>query len=92
MATDSYRYHEEGQGRYFNAWTLVHFSTGVWAWTVLRSQLGGLLIHTIYEAIEGDYFPSDHRDRSIKNHVGDTLAFLAGSSLAQVLGVGEEAS
>lgn len=90
MAKESYRYHEEGQGRFFNAWTLVHFSVGVLSWTVLRSQVAGLLIHTIYESIEGDFFPSEHRDRSMNNHVGDTVAFVAGSYLASMLGVGEE--
>ena len=90
MEEESYRYHEEGQGRFFNAWTLVHFSVGVLSWTALRSQVMGLVLHTIYESIEGDFFPSDHRDRSMNNHVGDTIAFLAGSAIASAVGVGEE--
>ena len=92
MAKSSYRYHEAGQGRAFNAWSLVHFSVGVLSWTVLRSQVAGLIMHTVYESVEGRFFPSDQRDRSITNHVGDTVAFLAGSLLASAIGVGEEAT
>jgi len=83
-------FHEEGQGQLFNAWSLVHFSVGVLSWTLLRSQLAGLVAHTIYESVEGEFFPSDHRDRSMTNHIGDTVAFLAGSSLASLGGGGEE--
>ena len=90
MADKGYYLHEEGQGRYFNAWSLVHFSVGVLTWTVLRNQLAGLVIHTAYEAVEGDFFPWYHRDRSMANHVGDTVAFLAGSLLASFVGVGEK--
>lgn len=89
MADKAYYFHEEGQGQYFNAWSLVHFSVGVMAWTVLRNQLAGLAIHTVYESVEGEFFPSDHRDRSMTNHVGDTIAFMAGSFLASYVGVGE---
>jgi hypothetical protein len=83
---------EVGQGRLLNAWSLVHFATGVLSWTVFHNQLLGLAGHTAYEMVEGGLFPSAHRDRSMTNHVGDTLAFLAGSVLASQLGVGEEPS
>ncbi len=87
---DGFFFNEAGQGRWFNAWSLVHFSVGVLSWTLLRSQLAGLVVHTVYESVEGEFFPSDHRDRSMENHLGDTVAFMAGSGLASLLGVGEE--
>lgn len=87
-SADGYYFHEDGQNQFFNAWTLVHFSVGVLSWTVLRSEAVGLALHTVYEGVEGNFFPSDHRDRSMKNHVGDTIAFLGGSLLARLVGVG----
>ena len=90
MAKDGYLFYEKGQGNFFNAWSLVHFSMGVISWTFLRSQVAGLVIHTVYEAVEGEFFPWYYRDRSMVNHVGDTVAFMAGSALASVVGIGEE--
>jgi hypothetical protein len=41
--------------------------------------------HTIYEAIEGAIFPLEFRDPSMRNHVGDTIAFAAGMLTARSL-------
>jgi len=83
-------WYEDGQGNYFNSWSLVHFSVGVLSWVLLRNQVSGLFIHTVYESVEGEFFASDERDLSMENHIGDTVAFLSGSFLASALKIGEK--
>ncbi len=39
-------------------------------------------VHTLYEMVEGNLFPREHRDVSMLNHVGDSIAFVAGYFLA----------
>jgi hypothetical protein len=49
---------------------LYHFS---------KSLAVTLILHTFYEMIEGQIFPLESRDTSFENHVGDSLASLAGA-------------
>jgi hypothetical protein len=42
-----------------------------------------VLIHTAYESVEGYLFPIENRDASMMNHVGDTIAFMAGWAVAK---------
>lgn len=70
-------YHEQAGPQLFNEWTWTHFAWGAVSaravdWTT------AVALHTLYELVEGALFPRAHRDVSAKNHVGDTLAFLAG--------------
>lgn len=64
---------------YFNEWSIAHVGWGV-VWQLLfpDHRLAGLVVHTIYESIEGHIFPAKDRDVSMANHVGDTAAFAAG--------------
>lgn len=70
---------------FFNEWTWTHFAWGLGSWRFTKSHLTGLAAHTLYEFVEGDIFPVEARDVSLENHVGDTVAFLAGSVLGRVL-------
>ena len=78
-------YYEGGQGNLFNEWSLSHFVWGIVAQAAFGSMLPGLAIHTAYELAEGDIYPRAGRDRSMVNHAGDTLAFVAGQLIAKVL-------
>ena len=69
----------------FNVWTWTHFAWGLVSWPLTKSHVMGLVAHTAYEFIEGDIFPVEARDVSLENHVGDTIAFLAGSIVGKVL-------
>jgi hypothetical protein len=64
---------------FFNKWSLTHVGWGV-AWQLVfpKRYFAGLVAHTIYESIEGYIFPREDRDVSMRNHVGDTIAFGAG--------------
>ncbi len=70
---------------FFNEWTWTHFAWGLVSWRLTKNHWAGLAGHTIYEAVEGEIFPARARDISLQNHAGDTVAFLAGSFVAQVL-------
>jgi len=72
-------YHETIGPRFFNEWSLVHVATGALWGAIFPGRIKtGMLAHTLYEMIEGQIFPIEHRDVSFRNHVGDSLAFLAG--------------
>jgi len=72
-------YFEKTGPSFFNAWTFAHIGWGVLFQTVFPDRyVAGLVTHTIYESIEGNIFPADFRDKSMRNHVGDTIAFAAG--------------
>ena len=71
-------YHETAQAKLFNEWTWTHFAWGMVSAGMVRTWWQALLLHTVYEAVEGQVFPSQHRDVSMRNHVGDTVAFMAG--------------
>jgi hypothetical protein len=71
-------YHESPGPEYFNHWTLAHVVSGMFARSAGLTLLEAVLLHTAYEFVEGSIFPIEHRDVSIKNHVGDSIAFLAG--------------
>lgn len=65
------------------------------AWGVIGYRLTGqftapLVLHTMYEAIEGQLFPDASRDVSMRNHLGDTIAFAAGLGLAAYIEHGEK--
>jgi hypothetical protein len=69
-----------------NEWTIVHFATGaLWGAAKPDAILTGLVGHTAYEMIEGSLFPIEDRDVSMRNHVGDSLAFLAGMIVAKLV-------
>jgi hypothetical protein len=72
-------YFEKTGPSFFNAWSFTHLGWGVLFQSVFPGRFGtGLMLHTIYESIEGYIFPAEFRDVSMRNHVGDTLAFTAG--------------
>lgn len=73
-------YFEKTGPAFFNEWSLAHVGWGV-VWQLLfpGRLLAGLVVHTIYESIEGYIFPAEFRDVSMRNHVGDTIAFAAGT-------------
>lgn len=72
-------YYEGGQGRVFNAWSLSHVAWGVAAYPAFgRRYWPGLVLHTAYELVEDRIYPRKGRDRSMANHVGDTIAFVGG--------------
>ena len=75
-------YFEGSQGAYFNEWSLSHFLWGVLIWEITRSHLVSLGLHTLYEIYEGQLFPVQARDTSLENHLGDSLAFVAGTYAA----------
>ena len=72
-------YFEKTGPALFNEWSLTHLG-----WVALFQllfpdrRLTSLVLHTIYESIEGYIFPLEFRDSSMRNHVGDTIAFAAG--------------
>lgn len=72
-------YFEKTGPAFFNEWSITHVGWGV-VWQLLFPDryLTGLVAHTIYESIEGRIFPAEFRDVSMKNHVGDTVAFTVG--------------
>jgi hypothetical protein len=74
-------YHETPGPEYFNAWTLAHVVSGMIARRSGLSVVEAVLLHTGYELLEGSIFPVDHRDTSFRNHVGDSVGFLAGFSV-----------
>jgi hypothetical protein len=77
-------YHETVGPQFFNEWTIVHVVTGaLWGAIWPRRVLSGMVAHTLYEMVEGKLFPVDQRDVSMRNHVGDSLAFLAGMMLTR---------
>lgn len=66
----------------FNEWTIAHVASGVlWGMMKPGAMLTGVAAHTAYEMVEGNIFPRDDRDVSMRNHLGDTLAFVAGMLL-----------
>ena len=69
----------------FNEWSWTHFAWGLASWRLTKNHWVGLAGHTLYEAVEGEIFPVEARDTSFENHVGDTLAFLAGRVVAEIL-------
>jgi hypothetical protein len=71
-------YWEHGQGRVFNVWSLAHVGSGVASFIAWRSYLPGIVLHTAYELMEDRIYPYHGRDRSMANHIGDTVAFVAG--------------
>jgi hypothetical protein len=71
-------YWESGQGRVFNAWSLAHVGSGALSYLAWRRYLPGIVLHTAYELMEDRIYPFHGRDRSMENHIGDTLAFVAG--------------
>ena len=71
-------YYETTQPQLFNEWTWTHFAWGMLSKQYTQSHLVALAGHTLYEVLEGNLFPGPMRDTSMLNHVGDTIAFLAG--------------
>ena len=72
-------YFEKTGPSFFNAWSLTHLGWGALFQLLFPDRyVTGLVLHTIYESIEGHIFPLEFRDASLRNHVGDTLAFTAG--------------
>jgi hypothetical protein len=72
-------YYESPEPRLLNEWSVVHLGTGLLFGTMFPGAYKrGFLTHTAYEAVEGKLFPAQTRDVSMKNHVGDTLAFMLG--------------
>ena len=62
----------------WNEWTWTHITWGMIAREWTDSFLLALAVHTLYEMGEGRIFPREHRDVSARNHLGDTVAFMAG--------------
>jgi hypothetical protein len=79
-------YHETTAPRLFNEWTWTHFAWGMVSAGLVSSWWMALLAHTFYEAIESQIFPVQNRDVSWTNHVGDTVAFMAGRWALQLGG------
>lgn len=74
-------FHETPGPQWFNEWSWTH---AVWGLIVARWNFSAgqaLLAHTVYEMIEGQIFPHEHRDISMRNHFGDTIIFMWGHSL-----------
>ena len=72
-------YFENTGPSFFNAWSLTHVGWGALFQLLFpKRYVTGLVLHTIYESIEGYIFPAEFRDTSMRNHVGDTIAFAAG--------------
>lgn len=72
-------YFEKTGPAFFNEWSLAHVGWGlIWQALFPKRYVTGLVVHTIYESIEGRIFPAEFRDVSMRNHVGDTIAFAAG--------------
>ena len=62
----------------FNRWTAAHVGVGAISKREGIPLLAGVILHTIYEAHEDKIFKRFNRDKSMLNHVGDTVAFIAG--------------
>lgn len=78
-------YFEKTGPSFFNVWSLAHVASGALFEVLFPERfVAGLVTHTIYEAIEGHIFPAEFRDTSVRNHVGDSLAFAAGMWVASV--------
>lgn len=76
-------YFEKTGPAFFNEWSLAHVAWGaVFQLVFPKRYVTGLVVHTIYESIEGYIFPAGFRDVSMRNHVGDTIAFAAGMLIA----------
>ena len=72
-------YFEKTGPSFFNAWSVTHLGWGALFQLLFPNRyVTGLVMHTIYESIEGYIFPLEFRDSSMRNHVGDTIAFAAG--------------
>lgn len=82
-------FHEHGYGQLWNEWTWTHIAWGILSYQVTKGYVVGFLAHTLYEIVEGRLFPTANRDVSITNHIGDTVAFLAGSRLGQYIEIGK---
>lgn len=79
-------FYETPEPHFFNEWTQAHLGSGVaWGLAFPESYVGGFAVHTLYEMVEGRLFSIDMRDVSMRNHVGDTIAFLAGAWLGSRL-------
>ena len=79
-------YFEKTGPALFNEWSFAHLGWGGLFQAVFPDrQLTGLFMHTLYESIEGHIFPVEFRDSSMRNHVGDTIAFAAGMLLVEHL-------
>lgn len=72
-------YFEKTGPAFFNEWSVTHLGWGALFQLLFPDRrVTGLVLHTIYESIEGYIFPAEFRDVSKRNHVGDTIAFAAG--------------
>ena len=72
-------YFEKTGPALFNEWSLTHLGWGALFQLLFPDRrVTGLVLHTIYESIEGLIFPLEFRDSSMRNHVGDTIAFAVG--------------
>ena len=72
-------YFEKTGPALFNEWSVTHLGWGALFQLLFPDRyVTGLVLHTIYESIEGYIFPVEFRDASMRNHVGDTIAFAAG--------------
>ena len=79
-------YYEDPGPAFFNGWSLVHVGSGALFQTLVPNRpILGLALHTAYEAIEGFIFTREDRDPSMRNHIGDTIAFAAGMWLASAI-------
>jgi len=87
-APDTPWYHETTSAKLFNEWTWTHVVWGMVSAGLIRQWWMALLAHTIYEAVEGNIFPVQNRDVSWTNHMGDSVAFMAGRVAMQVGRVG----
>jgi hypothetical protein len=76
-------YHETAGPHYVNEWTWTHVVWGSILYRMTGSVAGALAWHTVYEMIEGQLFPSENRDTSMENHIGDSIASLIGSFVAR---------
>ena len=79
-------YHEQPGPELFNSWTWTHFAWGMASARAGVGFLNAFLLHTGYEMVEGFIFPWEDRDVSMRNHVGDTVAFLAGWAVLGAIG------
>lgn len=71
-------FYETTEPALFNEWTWSHFFWGLLSASTVRSDVTAIGAHTVYEMIEGWIFPWEYRDISMLNHIGDTVAFIAG--------------
>lgn len=85
MATPVPWFHETPSPNLWNEWTWTHIAWGVVAYRLTGEYLMPLVAHTLYEVIESYVFPDPHRDVSMLNHIGDTLAFVGGLELGRYI-------